>query len=50
MIVVLVLTQQTIIRPHIPLQPGVIGTGRVNHNALDRNLATRLVAGILGED
>ena len=50
MVVVLVHTQQTVIGTYIATQVGIVCTGGMHHNALDGNLATCLVAGILGKN
>lgn len=46
MVAVLVFAEQTIIRTHIAFEVRVIGTRGMNHDALNRNFSTRLVAGI----
>ena len=50
MVVVLVDTKGTVIWAYIAFQPGVVSPCAVNHDALDSNFATCLVAGIFGED
>ena len=49
-IVVLVLSQQAIIRADIAFQPRVVGPGAMHHNALGGNLAACLVAGVVREN
>ena len=49
-VAVLVFTEQTVIRTNIAFQIGVVRTGGMNHDTLDGNGATCLVAGIFRKD
>ena len=49
-VVVLVFTQQTIIGAYITFQIGIIGTGRVHHDSLGRDLLPCFIAGIFSKD
>ena len=48
-VVVLVFTQLAVIWADITLQPGIVGTGGMHHNALDSNLSASFVAGVFRE-
>ena len=49
-VVVLVFAQLTVIGTHIAFQPGVVSPCAVNHDALDGDLATCIIAGVFCEN
>ena len=49
-VAVLVFTQLSVIRADIALQPRIVGTGGMHHNALDSNLSASFVAGVFREN